>query len=215
MKSCWIVILFVIPLLVFAECRTEPEEATTVAETTTEPAVSKPPEPTTLSEGFQTPESVLYDPEQDVYFVSNINGAPLGADDNGYISRVSAETLQVESKWIDGAKPDVNLSAPKGMAVVGDELWVTDIDVVRKFDRRTGAAKGQFTVKGSGFLNDLAEAGDRTAYVSDSGLKAGESGFAPSGTDAIYLIGRGRPQKIASGSELNRPNGLDTFGSAV
>ena len=44
-----------------------------------------------LAGEFSTPESVLYDAEQDVYFVSNINGAPGTADDNGYISRLPAE----------------------------------------------------------------------------------------------------------------------------
>src|SRR5438270_3176709 len=64
-------------------------------------------QPVTISQDLQTPESVLYDPEQDVYFISNVNGQPLAADDNGYISRVEAETLKVDPKWIDGAKPDI------------------------------------------------------------------------------------------------------------
>src|SRR4051812_13349001 len=45
--------------------------------------------PFTVTEGVQTPESVLYDADSDVYLVSNINGAPLDADDNGYIMRIS------------------------------------------------------------------------------------------------------------------------------
>src|SRR5512143_1732443 len=45
--------------------------------------------PLSLTDGFQPPESVLYDPDADMYYVSNINGEALGADDNGYISKVS------------------------------------------------------------------------------------------------------------------------------
>src|SRR5437899_12733903 len=37
-------------------------------------------------EGFKTPELVKWDSTQDVYFVSNINGAPNAKDGNGYIS---------------------------------------------------------------------------------------------------------------------------------
>ena len=37
-------------------------------------------------EGFLTPESVKWDSAQDVYFVSNINGAPSAKDGNGYIT---------------------------------------------------------------------------------------------------------------------------------
>ena len=35
-----------------------------------------------------TCESVLYDQDQDVLYVSNINGAPDGKDGNGFISKV-------------------------------------------------------------------------------------------------------------------------------
>ena len=43
-------------------------------------------------EGFAGPESVRYDPDQDVWFVANFNGAGGERDANGFISRVSAET---------------------------------------------------------------------------------------------------------------------------
>ena len=44
------------------------------------------PARTATIEGFKTPESVKWDSTQDVYFVSNINGAPNAKDGNGYIS---------------------------------------------------------------------------------------------------------------------------------
>jgi hypothetical protein len=167
----------------------------------------------TLS-GFATPESVLYDPDQDVYFVSNINGQPLAADDNGYISRINAETLQIDAKWIDAAKPDIILNAPKGMAILGDDLYVADLSVVRKFDRKTGKPKGEVAIPGSTFLNDVASDG-KVVYVSDTGMKAGNNGFEPTGTDAIWKIAGDKPEKIASGSNLNRPNGVDVVDGKV
>lgn len=162
------------------------------------------PEPTSITEGLQTPESVLYDADQDVYFISNINGAPLAVDHNGYISRVNAETLKVEAKWIDGTKPGITLNAPKGMAIVGDDLYVADITTVRKFDRKSGAPKGEIPLKGTTFLNDLVADGTMV-YASDSGLDAA---FKTTKTDAIWKISGKSGQKIASGADLKAPNGL-------
>ncbi len=186
---------------------TPPMPMTTAASATTA-------SPSNTLSGFATPESVLWDPDQDVYFVSNINGQPLAADDNGFISRINPETLQIDAKWIDAAKPDIILNAPKGMAILGDDLYVADLSVVRKFDRKTGKPKGEIPIPGSTFLNDLASDG-KAVYVSDTGMKAGANGFEPAGTDAIWKIAGDKPQKIASGSELNRPNGVDVVDGKV
>ena len=155
--------------------------------------------------GFQTPESVLYDAADDVYLVSNINGNPTGTDDNGFISRVAPDGRILSLKWIDGASAAVTLNAPKGLAISGDTLYVTDITVVRMFDRRTGAPKGSVTVPGSTFMNDTAAAPDGTVYVTDSGLKPD---FSPSGTDAVYRLRNGALSTVAKGTHLKQPNGV-------
>ena len=46
--------------------------------------------------GFATPESVLHDTAADVYLVSNINGAPLEKDDNGFVSRLSPDGVVLD-----------------------------------------------------------------------------------------------------------------------
>jgi sugar lactone lactonase YvrE len=155
------------------------------------------------------PESVLYDPEHDVYFISNLNGGLLAQDNNGFISRVNAKTMQVELQWIAGGTNGVRLDAPKGMAVAGDTLYVSDVTAVRTFDRRTGAPKGEIPLPGATLINDLTTDG-RDVYASDTAVvpSAGIT-FAPTGTDAIWKISGGRASKIASGTELNQPNGID------
>jgi streptogramin lyase len=163
--------------------------------------------------GFKTPESVLYDQAADVYLVSNINGAPTDKDDNGFISRVSPTGEVLALTWIDGASPDVTLNAPKGSAIRGDTLFVADIDVVRLFDRRNGAALGAWPVPGATFLNDMAVGPDGTLYVTDSGLKAGANGFEDTGSDAVYRFDGARPVAIATGKDLGRPNGV--FGDSA
>jgi sugar lactone lactonase YvrE len=167
--------------------------------------------------GLRAPESVLYDAQQDVYFISNINGQMLSVDGNGFISRVDAKTLAVDLKWIA-----TGLDGPKGMAILGDTLYVSDVTAVRKFDRRTGAHQGDVRLPGASFLNDLATDG-KSVYVSDTGVLTGAgTAFLETGTDAIYRITGDTVEKIASGKKLNCPNGLEfidgklwvvTFGS--
>ncbi len=166
--------------------------------------------------GFKTPESVLHDPLADVYLVSNINGGPLDKDDNGFISRVAPDGTVLDLRWIDGASADVTLNAPKGMAIKRDTLFVADIDAVRMFDRRTGAALGTRQITGATFLNDMAVGPDGAVYVTDSGLKAGTEGFEPSGTDAVYKFAQdGQPLALVSGAALGRPNGIVVDGERV
>ena len=135
--------------------------------------------------GLATPESVIHDDAKDVYLVSNINGSPLDADNNGFISRLSPDGKVENLKWIEGGKNNVKLNAPKGLAVMGDNLYVADLDTVRIFDRNTGAPSGEVKIAGATFLNDVAVTSDGHVLVSDSGLKAGAKGsFDPTGSDA-------------------------------
>jgi hypothetical protein len=166
--------------------------------------------------GFATPESVLHDPQLDIYMVSNINGNPLEADDNGFISLVSTDGRILALKWIDGASDSVTLNAPKGMAVSEGSLYVADLTVIRRFDRKTGAPQGEVHVPGATFLNDVAAGEDGAIYFTDSGLKAGAEGFEPSGTDAVYrLWPNGTLDTLARGDSLGRPNGIALSGDSV
>lgn len=163
--------------------------------------------------GLQHPESVLYDSAQDQYVVSNINGDPLAKDGNGFISRIKPTGEIVALKWIDGAAPNVTLNAPKGMAVVGDTLFVADIDAVRRFDAHTGAPLGAVDIPQATFLNDVAAGPDGTVYVTDTGLKPGRNGTMDSGTDAVYRLTAHGAAAIVTGPNLGRPNGI-TVGPA-
>lgn len=162
-----------------------------------------------LAEGFSTPESVVYDPEQDVYFVSNINGLPGATDDNGYISRVDAETKEIDAKWIDGTKTDVTLHGPKGLTIIGAELWAADVTLVRRFDRVTGAEVGEIAIPDAIFLNDLGASDDGYVYLSDSGLEAAGEGLNADAKDSVYRLSTtGEVLKVASGNHLKRPDGV-------
>jgi len=167
-----------------------------------------PPALTVIGE-LRGPESALYDPEQNVYYISNLNGGLLNADNNGFITRVDAEKFTVNLEWIAGGKNGVTLDAPKGMALAGNTLYVSDIAGVRKFDRRTGAPQGIIALPGATLINDLTTDGT-SVYVSDTGLRTGPGkSFIDAKTDAIWKIQNDRAEKIASGHALGHPNGLD------
>ena len=135
--------------------------------------------------GLSTPESVFYDADADRYLVSNINGKPDGKDNNGFISVLSPDGTTTTPKWIEGGKEKVKLDAPKGMGVANGVLYVADISVVRMFDAKTGAPKGDVAIPGATFLNDIATGPDGKVYVSDTGVKVTAKGFEPTGTDAV------------------------------
>lgn len=164
--------------------------------------------------GLAGPESVLHDGEEDVYLVSNVAGQPLEADGNGFISRISPEGEVVELRWIDGEDPGVTLHAPKGLALVDDLLYVSDVDALRRFDRSTGEPMGQFSHEGA-LLNDLCAGDDGTVHWTETGLTFGEEGQTPTGSDAVYALREDSLVVFAQGSGLGNPNGCVVDGSDV
>jgi sugar lactone lactonase YvrE len=148
-----------IPTLLLPSCRSEtvePDAPVAVVDT-----------------GLSTPESVLWDATRNVWYVSNINGAPPVKDDNGYIIRLTADgALQDTVPFIAGSNTEITLHAPKGMALIGDTLWVTDIDAVRGFNVITGGlvASIDLAPMQATFLNDAAAGSDGTLYITDTGI---------------------------------------------
>lgn len=190
-----------------AACGAAPQPLTGEPVSTTGPA--PPAEIRVAGVGFATPESVLHDAAADVYLVSNINGSPLDLDDNGFISRLAPDGTVGELRWIDGAAEGVTLNAPKGMAIIGDTLYVADISVVRRFHRTSGEPQGEIAIPGATFVNDLAATRDGSLLVSDTGVVFGPEGAQDTGTAAVYLIDQGDViTTVATGPSLERPNGV-------
>ena len=164
------------------------------------------------TDSMKTPESVRYDADLDAFFVSNINGNPSQKDGNGFIARIDAANTASVTMLAEGGKSGVTLNAPKGMAIVGDTLWVADIDAMRAFDKRTGAAIATVDLRPlrAKFLNDVVIGPDGTVYVTDSGLQFDASGnMSHPGPDQIFRI-KGRTPSVAikADSGLNGPNGI-------
>lgn len=161
--------------------------------------------------GFHDPESVRYDAEQDLFFVSSIAGFGSLKDNNGYISRVPAGDAGAIDIVIQGGVDGVTLHAPKGMTLQGDTLWVTDIDVVRGFHRRTGApvATIDFSAHAPVLLNDVAAGPGGTLRVTDTGIRMVYEGNIHTGPDRIFGVDAARRVTlVAEGPDLRQPNGV-------
>lgn len=155
-----------------------------------------------VSTGLSTPESVLWDAARGVWYVSNIKGSPTAKDDNGYIVRLTADGALMDSlPFMNGADEDITLHAPKGMALVGDTLWVADIDAVRAFNVNAGTAVTSLdlSAQGATFLNDVAAASDGTIYITDSGIAFDANGNVshPGRSRVFALVGRNAREAVA------------------
>ncbi len=140
---------------------------------------------------FQQPESVVYDSQRNLLFVSNVNGAPNDADGNGYISQLSVDGKLIEQHWLTG------LDAPKGLAIVGDTLYVADINQLVAIDIKHKKISKRYPVSEAKFLNDVAADAAGNVYVSDML------------TNSIYRLTKGGKLEIwLHDDALEYPNGL-------
>ncbi|WP_417600332.1 SMP-30/gluconolactonase/LRE family protein [Owenweeksia hongkongensis] len=105
-----------------------------------------------------TNESVLS--HEGVLYVSNIAGKPTDKDGVGFISKVDMDGQVTDLKWAKG------LDAPKGMGVLNDKLYVTNITELVEINLADGKITKRYPVSGSEFLNDIAIL-DNKVYFSD------------------------------------------------
>ena len=162
--------------------------------------------------GLKVPESVRYDAELDVFYVTNINGNPSKKDNNGFIARVKADSTGVMTMLVEGGKKGARLNAPKGMALRGDTLYVADIDMLRMFNKRTGEPIGDgavsFAAQNATFLNDVA-AGPDGIYVTDTGIRFDAKGdITHPGVNRVFKVVGRTVTEVAKGDSLMNPNGI-------
>jgi sugar lactone lactonase YvrE len=141
-------------------------------------------------DGFSAPESVAWDAEREVLYVSNVAGEPLERNGEGFLSIVSLDGEKIRRDWVTG------LDAPKGIAVAGSVLYVTDIDRLVAIDIESGTVANTWQGQDAVFLNDPAVDEDGRVFVSDM-LR-----------QAIYVLDGDSFTVWLEDEALQHPNGL-------
>ena len=164
------------------------------------PAASAEPSVSRLWESaaeFRTPESVLHDARRKRLYVSNVDGHANQKDGKGFISILAMDGKIERLEWVTG------LNAPKGMALVGNRLYVADIDQLVEIDATRGVILKRHTAPGAKFLNDVAADSEGKVYVSDML------------TNRIHRLARGRFAVWLESPQLESPNGLRVSGGQL
>ena len=141
---------------------------------------------------LRIPESVLYHESGTILYVSNINGRPTHKNGQGFISKVSLDGKIELLKWATG------LNAPKGSAIYGNRLYVSDIDQLVEIDLETGKILAKHPAAGAKFLNDVATDASGNVYVTDMSSE----------NSVIYKLSQGNMSVWVKGKEIINPNGL-------
>ena len=117
-------------------------------------------------DGFSSPESTIIK-NNDLY-VSNVGKElkPTLKDGDGFISKLDLNGKIQELHFIDG------LNAPKGMGLIGNTLYVADIDTLRGFDLETKKEVFSLVFEGVNFLNDITIKDDNTLFIGASDVSA-------------------------------------------
>ncbi len=112
---------------------------------------------------LKVPESVLWSKENKVIYFSNIDGKPDEKDLKGSIGTCDIATGKIiNNYWLTG------FSAPKGLGIFNNTMYVTDIDEVVIVDIPSAKITNRIPVSGAQFLNDVTIDNKGVVYVSDS-----------------------------------------------
>ncbi len=138
---------------------------------------------------FKTPESVLWDSKNKVIYVSNLNLNPRLKDGNGSIGKINTKGKIIKAEWVTG------LSSPKGMTLINNLLWVTDIDELVCIDINSGKIIKKVSVPNAKMLNDITSDNKGVLYFTDTD------------GNAIYKLD-GDLITLITNQGLSAPNGL-------
>ncbi len=146
---------------------------------------------------FKVPESVLFDANSKILYVSNIdttNGSdPWAKDGKGSIGKMSADGKVIKAEWVTG------LEAPKGMGLYNGKLYVADLVGLVVIDVAAGKIDKTIAVKGAEGLNDVSIDKNGVVYVSDSKAKK------------VYKVKDGVSELLLE--NLKGPNGVLAHGN--
>ena len=86
--------------------------------------------------GLKTPASFIVGAGSGECYISNINGSQFNRDNNGFITKLRREGALVARGFIEGDH-GVELNVPKGLAIIEEILYATDIGRVCGLNKET------------------------------------------------------------------------------
>lgn len=140
---------------------------------------------------LRTPECVLFEPGTKVLYVACINGNPTLENKGSYLTKLGQDGKVIQLKFTE------NLNSTKGMGILGDKLYVTEMTQVAEIALATGKILNRYPVEGAKFLNDIAvDTKKGVIYVTDSN------------DSKVWSLTKGKASLVLAGAPLKGPNGL-------
>lgn len=135
-----------------------------------------------FAQAYNNPESVVYDPTNDCYYVSNKG--------DGKIIKVDANDTNTKSIL------NSNLTSVRGLCLIGNVLVAAANEGVVFIALPSGTITQTVVIAGMGFLNDITWDNTQYVFVSDTG------------TGNIYKIKTDDYSFSTLSTGINSPNGL-------
>lgn len=140
---------------------------------------------------LRTPECVLFEPGQNVLYVACINGNPTPENKSSYLAKLGQDGKVIQLKFTE------NLNSTKGMGILGDKLYVTEMAQVVEIALATGKILHRYPIEGAKFLNDIAvDTQQKVIYITDTG------------DNKVWSLANGKASVVLAGDPLKSPNGL-------
>jgi sugar lactone lactonase YvrE len=157
-------------------------------------AIARAPELHPVAESgpdFRTPESAAWDPQRQVFYVSNFDPGDESAADGGpFLARVGPDGRVRDARWIGG------MGNPTGLAVRGDSLYVVERTGMAVVELISGRVARRVPIPAGRFLNDIAVDSAGVAYITDSGAAA------------VHRVAGGKAETWLINPQLAQVNGI-------
>jgi sugar lactone lactonase YvrE len=147
---------------------------------------------------FNMPESVLWDAERKLLYVSNYDGyRPSRGGGMQSLAKLDLDGAVLDPSWVTG------LANPTGMALAGDRLWVAVRSGLAEIDPDSGEVVARHPLPVVGFPNDVTAAPDGAIYLSDSR------------NGGVWRFVGGEFEHWLQGEEMAGANGLHLMGDTL
>ena len=163
----------------------------------------------TMVANLPAPEAAVIDTAAGMVLVAG--SEPTATGSRGIIMRMDMQGTLVNPRWIVGGVKSAILRTPRGMAIVGDTLWVVDGTVLRAFSRKSGTpiVTIPMGVMGAVSLSDVAVGGDGVLYVADAATTYSARGVAQrKGAGKIFRVSARKPEIALEHARLRQPTSL-------